>query len=366
MKKSSPLNHLALKDYVLRIIMLLAAIAAVTFFLPREKDFGFDFKLNKPWTHKQLIASYDFPIYKSENTLKAERDSVMKLFQPYFTEDKSIAKTQINLLRKKFEEGGMKGMTAHAMSVLVAHLNDVYSAGVVKSENMRTMNDSSITAIRVISGTEAKSRKLTAVYSTRTAYEYLINVDSTLIRPEMLASFNLNEFIEANLVYDENRSTNAKRDLLETVTTSYGLVQRGQKIIDRGEIVNNQTYNILVSLERESQERNLPAQGIGEIFFGQFMIVTLLFSFFFIYLLLFRRDYFERINSLALMLSLMVLFPVASSLIPSGSRAINFLVPIAMVGIFIRIFADTRTACLTLCGTTLLAALWPTRSSSSW
>ena len=140
----------------------------------------------------------------------------------------------------------MKGMTAHAMSVLVAHLNDVYSAGVVKSENMRTMNDSSITAIRVISGTEAKSRKLTAVYSTRTAYEYLINVDSTLIRPEMLASFNLNEFIEANLVYDENRSTNAKRDLLETVTTSYGLVQRGQKIIDRGEIVNNQTYNILV------------------------------------------------------------------------------------------------------------------------
>lgn len=357
MKKSSPLNHLALKDYVLRIIMLLAAIAAVTFFLPREKDFGFDFKLNKPWTHKQLIASYDFPIYKSENTLKAERDSVMKLFQPYFTEDKSIAKTQINLLRKKFEEGGMKGMTAHAMSVLVAHLNDVYSAGVVKSENMRTMNDSSITAIRVISGTEAKSRKLTAVYSTRTAYEYLINVDSTLIRPEMLASFNLNEFIEANLVYDENRSTNAKRDLLETVTTSYGLVQRGQKIIDRGEIVNNQTYNILVSLERESQERNLPAQGIGEIFFGQFMIVTLLFSFFFIYLLLFRRDYFERINSLALMLSLMVLFPVASSLIPSGSRAINFLVPIAMVGIFIRIFADTRTACLTLCGTTLLASL---------
>ena len=104
MKKSSPLNHLALKDYVLRIIMLLAAIAAVTFFLPREKDFGFDFKLNKPWTHKQLIASYDFPIYKSENTLKAERDSVMKLFQPYFTEDKSIAKTQINLLRKKLRK----------------------------------------------------------------------------------------------------------------------------------------------------------------------------------------------------------------------------------------------------------------------
>ena len=67
------------------------------------------------------------------------------------------------------------------------------------------------------------------MYSTRTAYEYLINVDSTLIRPEMLASFNLNEFIEANLVYDENRSTNAKRDLLETVTTSYGLVQRGQR-----------------------------------------------------------------------------------------------------------------------------------------
>lgn len=346
-----------MKDHVLRIGMLLAAVVIVTFFLPREKNFGFDFKLNKPWTHQQLIASYDFPIYKSDEMLKAERDSVVKLFQPYFIEDKSVEKLQTNRFRKKYDEGGMKGMTQKTMAAIMTRMHNIYTSGIVRSEDMRAMNDSNITAIRVVSGTEAKSFKRESVFSTRTAYEYLINIDSTLMRPEQLAAFDLNEYIEANLNYDKQRSDNAKKDLLAAVTTSYGLVQRGQKIIDRGEIVNSQTYNILVSLERESQERSLPAKGLSEIFFGQVLIVALMFLLFFIYLLLFRRDYFERVNSLALMLSLMVLFPVAASLLPAGSRTINFLVPLAMVGIFIRIFADTRTSCITLATTVCLASL---------
>lgn len=357
MKSQSPIRRLTIKDYALRIGMLLAAIVIVTISLPREKNFGFDFKLNKPWVHQQLIASYDFPIYKSAERLKAERDSVARLFQPYFTKDKSVEKLQTSRFRKKYDEGGMKGMTHKTMTAIMSRIHDIYAAGIVRSEDMRTMSDSSVTAIRVVSGTEAKRVKRESVFSTRSAYEYLIDIDSTLMRPEQLAAFDLNEYVEANLNYDKPRSDNSKKDLIKAVSTSYGLVQRGQKIIDRGEIVNSQTYNILVSLERESQERSLPAQGLSEIFFGQMLIVAQLFLLFFTYLLLFRRDYFEKVNNFALMLSLMVLFPVAASLIPAGGRALNFLVPLAMVGIFIRIFADTRTSCLALITTVCLASL---------
>lgn len=350
-------NHFTFKDYLLRVGMLLAAVAIVTFFLPREKNFGFDFKLNKPWTHQQLIANYDFPIYKSNDVLKAERDSVVKLFQPYFNKDESVGNVQVQRFRQQYKDGGMKDMSEKTMGIIVSHLRDIYATGVVHSEDMRVLNDSNILSIRVVSGTEAKSRKLSEVFSTRTAYEYLVNIDSTLIRADKIAAFNLNEYIEADLNYDERRSVSAKKDLLETVTTSYGLVQRGQKIIDRGEIVNSRTYNILVSLERESQEKKLPSQGFGSIFFGRLLVVSLLFALFFIYLHLFRRDYFGKINSIALMLSLMVLFPVVVSLLPHGSRTISFLVPMAMVGIFIRIFADTRTSCMALIITVCLASL---------
>lgn len=357
MKTSSVPGRLTPKGYALHAAMLLAAVLTVTFFLPREKNFGFSFRLNKPWVHKQLIASYDFPIYKSDETLKAERDSVTRLFQPYFNEEKNTGGKQAGLLRKKFEDGEMKGVTRRAMDNLLARLGDVYAAGVVKPEDLRMLNDSSIASIRVVNGTEAEIRKPAALYSTRTAYEFLVGADSSAARPAVFASFNLDEYIVPNLIYDKNRSDNARREQLDAVTPYYGLVQRGQKIIDRGEIVNSQTYDILMSLEKDSQGKSRTAQETGETFIGQFIIVALLFALFVVYLLFFRRDYLIKTNSLALMLSLMVLFPVASSLIPGGSKTINFLVPVAMVGIFVRIFADTRTACIALFFTILLSSL---------
>ena len=321
-------HKVSLKGKIVRVGLILISALLVTYLLPREKRFGFDFKLNKPWTHQQVIADYDFPIYKSDAALSSERDSVERLFQPYYNED-----------------------------VVVSRLNDIYSAGVVRSEELRAMNDSSISAVRVVSGREAKSRKLGEIFSARTAYGYLLNSDTLVVTHEQMVQLNLVNYLEVNLNYDSKRSAAAKHDLMEAISPTYGLVQRGQKIIDRGEIVTTKTFDILKSLERESQVRNVPSKGMPLIIFGQFLLVAIAFSAFFVYVKIYHKNYFENIRTFSFMLSLMTLFPIAVSLLPTSSRALAFLVPFAMVGIFMRIFTDTNTSFLIMGSTIFISSL---------
>ena len=147
------------RDILTRALLIVACVVVVTLLLPREKRFGYDFKAGKPWTHAQIIADYDFPIYKSDEALQAERDSVEKLFQPYFSEDKSVRTTQVLRLRHDLMEGSLKGMPRDMARQIMARIDTVYSVGIVKAEDMRAMTDSGVSRIRVISGREARTRK---------------------------------------------------------------------------------------------------------------------------------------------------------------------------------------------------------------
>ena len=66
---------------------LLVSVVTLIYFLPRESKFGYVYELNKPWHYPQLIASYDFVIYKTDDEVKRERDSVVRQFVPYYRVD---------------------------------------------------------------------------------------------------------------------------------------------------------------------------------------------------------------------------------------------------------------------------------------
>lgn len=350
-------RKISLRGAALRVGLIAACVMLVTWMLPREKRSGFDVKVNKPWIHRQLIADYDFPIYKSDETLAHERDSVERLFQPYYNEDASVGRTQITRFRGDVAEGRLKGMPAALAHVVAQRLGEIYTAGVVKAEEARALTDSGVTALRVVRNREAESRELGAVYSTRTAYGYLLNADTAVATHEQLAQYDLIEYIEPNLSYDEKRSRTAKRDLMDAISPTHGLVQRGQKIIDRGEIVTPQTYEILRSLEKESQVRSIPTKGMRIMILGQLLLVVVAFGAFFIYVKIYRHDYMLDMSRFAFMLTVLTVFPIAITLLPSSSRALTFIVPFAMAGIFMRIFTDANTAFLALGCTILTSAL---------
>ena len=356
MKIYNGMRKLTLRDYMIRLGVLIGAVLLITWFMPREKTAEYDFSLGRPWKYSQLIASFDFPIRKSSEVVQQERDSVARTFQPYYNLDPKTEQQEAEALKSAFTDGALRDMPKGYLPHLKKCLHEIYSRGVINIEEIHAMADSSISAIKIVNENEAASHPLKDIFSTRTAYEYLLHADTTRFPPETLYRCNLNEFIYANLNYDKERSENAKHDLMASVSYASGLVQSGEKIIDRGEIVTPRMYNILKSFEKETHERNETEQETHIKFFGQFIYVGMLLSAFFFYLVLFRKDYFDKGNSILLMLFMLMLFPIATSFLIPGRPLVQYIMPISMVGIFVRIFMDTRTAFMCLIITLLITA----------
>ena len=211
-------------------------------------------------------------------------------------------------------------------------------------EEIRHMQEDSIIAIRLVDKNVATSRFIDQLYTVKEAYEYLLNADTAHYKKKILQQCNLNDYITPNLVYDEEKSEAAQKDLLSNISWANGFVLNGQKIIDRGEIVDEQTYNILESLRKEWEKRSDSVQEKRLTLAGQILYVGIFLFCFMAYLELFRADYYERKGTLTLLFALIVFFPVLSSIMVEQNLSSIYVVPFAMIPIIVRVFLDSRTA----------------------
>ncbi len=353
----SVMGKISYKGYMARGLAVAAVVALIVYFLPRENRFAYEYELDRPWKYGQLIASYDFPIAKTEAEIKTEQDSVLRQYQPYFLVDLTVESSQIKALRADFYEGRMKGVPVSFLPRLTDLLHHIYGIGVLSGESAEMLRQDNVSSVRTVVGTDATSRPVKELYSIRSAYEYIMQADTVTFSREVLSRCHVNDYIEPNLSFDSVRSRAMYNDLLSMVSPASGLVQSGQKIIDRGEIVNQHTYNILHSLEQESLKRANPTDGQWQILLGQTLFVVIIIVLFVTYLSIFRRDYYQEVNCMALLFSLIALFPVVTSLLVERNFSNVYLIPYAMVAIFVRIFMDSRTAFITFFVTLLLSSL---------
>ena len=331
------------RSLLIRVLLVVGTIAFVVWAMPSDKDSNFKFDLGKPWRYADFTAPFDFPIYKSEQLVQRERDSLLKSFEPYYNYDKEVEKRQIEQFRKDYAEG-IVGVPADRRLIIVEKLHQFYAQGIMNSSEYNDLRSDTMKTIRLIVGKNAVSRTVSNLYSTVGAYEQLF-VDPRLAEyKDLLSKCNLNDYIMPNLIYDKERSESGMEDLLSFIPLASGVAQRGQKIVDRGQIIDENIYNVIVSYLRESDRRHQDDAKLSLVVLGQIIYVSLLIACFTVYLWLFRRDYFDQPRSLSMLYVLILLFSVAASLMVRRNLLHLYIIPFAMVPIFVRVFMDSRTA----------------------
>ena len=346
------------RDLLYKSLLFVGTVALIVYFLPRDGKFNYQFDINKPWKYGQLIATFDFPIYKEDAVVKREQDSLMAFFQPYYQLDKNIEKDAIAKLKENYHTN-LKGIlpSIDYLRYIERTLKEIYQAGIVSTENIQQLHKDSTSSVMVIDDKLANPQATENLYTVQKAYEHLLTADSTHFNREILRQCSLNEYITPNLTFDEERTQAAKEEILNNYSWANGLVVSGQKIIDRGEIISPHTYNILESLRKESIKRN---ESMGQnrlILGGQILFVGMLMLCFMLYLDLFRKDYYQRKGSLSLLFTLIVFYSVITAFMVTHNLFNVYIIPYAMLPIIIRVFLDSRTAFLTHVITILICSI---------
>ena len=150
--------------------------------------------------------------------------------------------TQIRQLKQDYPNG-IPGLPEGSIELIANELHYIYQQGILNSSEYNKLSADTSKTIRVVDGKKAVSTPVNKLYSTVGAYEKLILNPKLSEYKAILAKCNLNDYIMANLTYDKERSETSVDDLLNNIPLASGVVQRGQKIIDRGEIVLLLTKN---------------------------------------------------------------------------------------------------------------------------
>ena len=323
----------------------MVTVSIISYFMPKEGKFNYEFDINTPWKYGLLQASFDFAVTKSDEQVQKEQDSILTFYQPYFLVDKNVEKNMLTKLREDYNRNMKFTLpSSDYLRYIERTLKRIYERGVLSVQDAQLLAEDSIQHIRLVDKNVATNQEANELFTVKGAYEYLLNADTLHYNKRVLQTCNLDNYLTSNVTYDLEKSEAALQELLSRVVWGKGLVQTGQKIIDRGEIINEDTYDILRSLRQEWEKRSESVQEIRMTFMGQALLVSILILCFMIYLELFRKEYYGRKRSVLLLFALIVFFPVALSIMVEQNMSNVYIVPLAMIPIIIGIFLDSRTA----------------------
>lgn len=353
-------SHYGDRDWtplLMRMALVLATVTIIVLFLPRDSNKLLHYSEGQPWTDGVLIAPTDFPVFKSEAALKFERDSVRERFQPYFNWDDHVEEQSLKDFHERFK-AGIPGLTGNYVHIIAQRLRQIYQRGVLDPTQLSQFSDGdSTTFIRVVTGKEAITLPTDSVLTTLGAYQYLFLDERLMPVRAKLQACNLNDFISPNLRYDRKRSEMELNDNLSLITQASGMVLKGQRIITQGDIVTPRMMLVLSSYERAMAKQSASKDELRSTIAGQTIYTLLLVSLFTLYLTLFRKDYFKKPRSIAMLYAMLVFFPLLTSFMMKHPFFSIYIIPFAISPIFGRVFMDSRTAFIQHVTTILICAV---------
>ena len=344
-------------NLLMRLWITALTVALIVWFLPRDSNSKrYNYDVGKPWMYQSFIAQFDFPIYKTEEAIKQEQDSILQTLMPYYNYDPTREKKELEKFNKDFSIE-LTGLSHAYRAKIIDRIHRLYAAGIMNTPEYNAIaHRDSTNMVKVVDGKSATPTEIGCMYSTMSAYEALLKDEELSKDRATLQKLNLTNYLEPNLTYDKEKTETEKNDMLGSIPLASGMVLSGQKIIDRGEIVDDYTYRVLSSFERELQRRNATQKELTTTFIGQVIYVTILVMLFTMYIALFRKDYFDKPRSIMMLYVMITVFPIIVAMMIDHNWFNVYIVPFAMAAIFARMFMDSRTAFVTQLTIVLICA----------
>lgn len=338
--------------YTIQVACFTVTVALVYLLMPHTGRIDRYFEVGKPWAYEVLMAPFDFPIYKTDATLAVERDSALRNLTPFYNIDASIGEKQLALF-----DATQAKINSRTKQHIAALLSEIYAQGIISTDQMLQLQQWRSTDIEIVDANKvAHTQKASGLYTPKSAYDHIMRSvgDQWWIKEENVSDLGLDQFIKPNLTLDKTKTDHAIAEITDAILLTSGMIQRGERIIDRGEVVTPTTYQILVSLQR-SNDGNLDITDsdywnvIGDV-----LIVVIIYLLLFIYFYMFRSKILHSLKEIVFM-QVMSLIMLATLSLCINYDINVYIVPFAMLPIVVRVFFDSRTA-LYLHNVTILVA----------
>ncbi len=333
--------------------LFIAMIVLLVIIYPKEGKFKYEFQKGKPWMHKDLIAPFDFAILKSPEKLETERNAIRDNIKMYFDYDKNISTQQRQELiidftnnwnEKYADTPEFQTLRKTNEQLCLSIFDTVMNVGIIKlTPDIENKPDDY--GIIVIKDQHAIEKELNELYTIQTAYNFINTILNLTygFDNDLLISV-LENSLKQNIIYNEVITESEIANDLNNISLAHGMIQKGERIISKGELITPEKYQVLESLKIMYESQLGSSTKYFAILSGQIILITIIVVVLFAFLLFFIRDVFNENRKILLVLIQIVLMVFITSLVVKYQIDYLYVVPVCIVPIILRAFFDTRIA----------------------
>ena len=340
------------RDTALLIAVFAAALAVVLWLMPRPNKHKYNYEENRPWGYSLLTAPFDITVYRDSATVNAMLDSIHRNMVPIFRRDNE---TPARVLAAISAARSLSAPTRGSLSELVRQL---YERGITDQTATSAITAGSLTEVKFRENNTNVAYPTAEFLSQRDAYAMIDSIFRNNPERHNIHRMELARLLMPNIVED-TEATNAYRESLEQpVRAGIGVIQKGERIIDRGDIVTPQLYQVLKTYEATlDKQSDYSRSSRLIIFLGRFLFAGLIFGALPVYLALYSPQRL-KVRPVGAILLLMTGFFVFTTAMSGTFMSGIYLVPLAMLPVIVLVFFDSRTAFFIYVLEVMLCSVW--------
>ncbi|MCH5326029.1 MAG: HDIG domain-containing protein [Duncaniella sp.] len=353
------MTRLTPRDILLRAALYVASVALIVYFLPRSDKDRFVYEVNRPWSYALFTAPFDIPERLDSVSASRLKDSIDTNFEPVFKRDATLEKTIIADYTERLSKMDGLDITPAQKNQIISSLRMVYDNGIVDRDTYARIADGSLPTVRFIRDNVAVSVPTVSYLSAFKAYEQLDSLLSDKDIRKALTATRLSDMLEPNIAIDSATTQSLLQDAYQRVLAPVGVIQQGERVIDRGDIVTTRVATILHTYEEMSEERGETGQ-ISQDHYpiaGQTLYVMIVLAALYGYLWIFRPQLFRSDRVTVFTVSLVTVFALFTFAMHASFTLGLYITPFTMVPILVAVFVDSRTAFFINLVTVLLGAI---------
>lgn len=329
---------------LLRAALFVAAVAVAVWLLPRKGRNSYHYELGKPWAYSLLTAPSDMPIYLDSISAQRVLDSIDASFVPVYIRDISREKQAQAAYATRVNATEI-GLSPQERNRLINALRNVLDNGIVEQETYQQIRSGRLPEIRFIHDNTAMTMPTATLLSARAAYAAIDSLFEGDEYRKAIERTAMSQFLVSNIICDTAATNRLRGEALQRAMAPRGVIQQGERIIDKGDVVTPELYSLLRTYEKIVGQKS-PAQVDSHHYplLGQILYVTIIFTALYCFLMYFRHRTFADNRAMVFIMTLVAGFLLLAYLMGESLTCGLYMVPFTIVPILMVVFFDGRTA----------------------
>lgn len=324
---------------------MLVAASLVVLLFPKEGKFKYEFQKEKPWVHDDLLAPFDFAINKSEAEVEAEKSTLKKNQLLYFSLDTSVISLSRTKLKNWIDENWRDTLALDEKKSIfnssIKYLDTILQVGVIELVDKLEEREGGDVFV-VNPDNVAEEKELINLFTLKSSYEFLVkNIKGK--HSDFIVEAIENS-LQQNIIFNEELTNKDLQEKLENISFTKGGVFEKEKIISKGEIVNNEKYAVLESLKAEYETKLGAGSQSFWLLLGQAILVLLLFYALFTFLKSVSANVFNNNFDLSFLLIIIVGFIAITTLVLKFENSSVYIIPFCIIPLLVDTFFGKRLA----------------------